>query len=391
MATSEAVDEGTAAGEEHAVTPLELFFDLVFVFALTQVTAFYAADATWDGLLDGTLVLGAVWWGWVGYSWLTNNIDPEEGWPRLVILAAMAGFLVAALAIPDAFEGDAGLFVGAIAVVRIAHLGLLGFAPGQEDVLDAVKRFTPAVVVSMTLLTISTGLDGAAQAAVFAVALLVDFGGALLGGAGWKLFLEHFAERHGLIVIIALGESIVALGIGAEKIEVDLGVIAAAVLGIAISGALWWLYFDVTAIVAEHRIGQMDGDRRIHAARDAYSYLHFALILGIVLLALGLKKALGAIEDPMKEVPAVALCAGPAVFLIGQNLIRLRIVRTLSPPRLVATAACLALIPVAQEVSALMAMIALALVLVALVVWEAVVFREFRAGVRSEARGHHAA
>src|SRR5215218_4218112 len=200
------------------------------------------------------LVLGVLWWGWVGYAWLTSVVDPEEGIVRLAIFAAMAGLLVAALCVPDAFDDTALLFACAYGVVRAAHIALFIVA----------SRDDPGLRKSSTALGVSTGLgvgllvaasfaDGVLQGAIWALALLLDMGGpSLFGQEGWKLMPSHFVERHGLIVIIALGESIVAIGVGAEH-DVDAGIVAAATLGTAVAAALWWLYFDVVALVAERR------------------------------------------------------------------------------------------------------------------------------------------
>lgn len=383
---AEGEDQGVST--EHRVTPLELFFDLVFVFAITQVTAFMAADPSWDGMLDGLMVLAAVWWAWVGYAWLTNFLDPEETGPRLAIFAAMAAMLVVALCIPQAFGADAGLFVAALAVVRVLHVLVYGLASNDVDVRGAVARFAPGVALSMTLLAISTGFDGGTQAAIFGVALLVDFASPLAAGNRWKVHAGHFAERHGLIVIIALGESIVALGIGAEEEARDLQLVVTAAMGVAISAALWWAYFDVAAIVAERHLGERDGAERARMARDSYSYIHYLMIAGIVLFALGMKKTLGGLEDPLKVVPAFALACGPALFYVGHGLFRFRNTRTVSRTRPIAVVALVACWPLATETTALTALVAITAINVVLIAYETWSFGEARARIRAEARAH---
>jgi low temperature requirement protein LtrA len=238
--------------EGERVTPLELFFDLVFVLALTQCTALMADRPTWGGLLKGVLVLGILWWSWCGYAWLTSVVDPEEGTVRIAMFAAMAAFLVAALAIPGAFGSEGLLFACAYAVVRIAHIALFLIASRDDEALRrSVVGLAISTAIGDGLLVGASFIDGGARVALWGLALALDTGGPFLFGAeGWKLVPGHFAERHGLIVLIALGESIVALGVGAQA-HVDVGIVVAAVLGVVVAAALWWVYFDVTALVAE--------------------------------------------------------------------------------------------------------------------------------------------
>ncbi len=282
--------------DDASVKPLELFFDLVFVLALTQCTALMAAQPTWEGLARGLLILGVLWWTWVGYAWLTSVIDPEEGPVRLVFFASMAGLLVASLCVHDAF-GDLGLvFAVCLLVVRSAHIALFVFSSRDEPELrTSVIGLAVGTAVGVGLLIVASFADGTLQGVLWLLALALDAGGPFLFGVeGWKLVPGHFAERHGLIVIIALGESIVAIGVGAEE-AMDVGIAAAAVVGIVIAAALWWAYFDVVALVAERRLeNAAPGRERNAIGRDSFSYLHFPMVAGIVLLALGLKKTLGA-------------------------------------------------------------------------------------------------
>jgi low temperature requirement protein LtrA len=282
-------------GVEERVTPLELFFDLIFVFAITQVTGLIYGDPTWAGLAKGLLVLGILWWAWAAYAWLTNTINPEEGAVRLVLFGAMAAMLIASLAVPDVFGDDAFMFACAYAIVRIAHLALYAVAGrGDRDLLAAIARLGTGSLISITLLFVASALDGPVQTAVWALALAIDFAGAWIGGGrGWRLEAGHFAERHGLILIIALGESIVALGLGATN-KLGAGVILAAILGLAVAGALWWTYFDVVAIVAERHLREATGNAQLRMARDSYSYLHLPMVAGIILFAAGVKKTLAA-------------------------------------------------------------------------------------------------
>jgi low temperature requirement protein LtrA len=379
------------ADTEERVTPLELFFDLIFVFAITQVTGFVAADPTWAGLAKGLLVLGVLWWAWAAYAWLTNTIDPEEGAVRLAMFAAMGSMLIASLAVPDVFGDDALMFACAYAFVRIAHLALYAIAgAGDRDLLAAVARLGIGTAIGVSLLFVASALDGRVQVTVWAIALILDLLGAYIGGGrGWRLSAGHFAERHALIVIIALGESIVALGLGATT-ALSTGVVLAALLGLAVAAAMWWAYFDVVALVAERRLRETTGGAQLAMARDSYSYLHLPMVAGIVLFAVGVKKTLGDVGEPLKLVPAVALCGGIALYLVAHILFRLRNVRSLNRQRLVVSAALLALIPLAVEVAALATLGLVALLCVALIAYEAIRFAEARDRVR-HAHAEHAA
>ena len=367
------------------VSPLELFFDLVFVLALTQCTALMADNPTWEGLGQGLLVLGVMWWAWVGYSWLTSVVDPEEGIVRFAILAAMAAALVASLCIPDAF-GDLGLlFAGAYAVLRGAHIVLFLVASRDDPVFRrSVSGLAVGTVVGVALLVAASFTDGWLQGGLWALALLLDVGEPYVFGAeGWKLSPGHFAERHGLIVIIALGESIVAIGVGAEQ-GVDAGVVVAAVLGTAIAFALWRLYFDVVALVAERRlVNAQKGRERNEVARDSFSYLHFPMVAGIVLVALGFKKTLEHVDDPLKLVPAVALLGGTTLYLLAHVAFRWRNVHRFSWQRVLAAGVLLALIPAAVEIPALVTIAIVAALLAALITYETVAFAELRQRLRA--------
>ena len=289
--------------EESRVTPLELFFDLVFVLALTQCTALMADDPTWEGLARGLLVLGVLWWSWVGYAWLTSVVDPEEGAVRLVVFAAMAAFLVVALCVPGAFGDEALLFACAYAIVRFSQIALFVLASRDDPGLRrAVWGLLASTAVGVGLLVGASFADGTLQGALWALALSLDMGGPLIiDPSGWRLEPGHFGERHGLIVIIALGESIVAIGVGAEA-GVTTGVVVAASVGIALAAALWWLYFDVVALVAERRLSNATpGRERNTIARDSFSYLHLPMVAGIVLVALGLKKNARARRRPVED------------------------------------------------------------------------------------------
>jgi low temperature requirement protein LtrA len=341
--------------EGERVTPLELFFDLVFVLALTQCTALMASTPSWEGLAQGLLVLGVLWWSWVGYAWLTSVVDPEEGAVRIAIFAAMAAFLVAALCVPQAFGDRALLFAVAYGATRVAHIALFTIASRDDPGLrHSVIGLGLSTAIGVGLLATAALADGGLQGGLWALALALDMAGPLfIDAEGWRLAPSHFAERHGLIVIIALGESIVAIGAGAE-LELGAGVVLAAVLGIAVAAALWWLYFDVVALVAERKLTRAErGRERNEMARDSYSYLHLPMVVGIVLVALGMKKTLGQVGDPLKIVPAVAMLGGTAVYLLAHVAFRWRNLHTLNRQRLASALVLAALIPLALELPAL--------------------------------------
>jgi low temperature requirement protein LtrA len=384
VATTLDVEQDHEVETEHRVTPLELFFDLVFVFAITQVTGLLSADPTWSGLGRGLLILAALWWAWTAYAWLTNAIEADEGGARVSMLVSMAAMLVAALAVPEAFGADGVLFGAAYFAVRAMHIVL--YAAGSRDVgmREAAMRLARTAIPAPALLVVAGFLDGGAQAALWVAALAIDYAGPYVFGVrGFTIAAGHFAERHALIVIIALGESIVAIGIGAADEELGAGLVTAAVLGVALAASVWWAYFDVVAIVAQRKLTEARDYARLRMARDSYSYLHLPMIAGIVLIALGIKQTIAHLDEPLATVPAVALCGGFALYLVAHIAFRLRNVRSLNRQRLVAALVCVALIPFARRADALLAVAAVAAVGTALIAYEAIRFREARAHVRT--------
>jgi low temperature requirement protein LtrA len=372
--------------EDERVTPLELFFDLVFVLALTQCTTLVARTPTWGGMLKGLLVLGVLWWSWVGYAWLTSVVDPEEGTVRLVIFVAISAFLIAALCVPGAFGSEALLFACAYAVVRAAHIALFVLASRDDAALrQSVIGLAGSTAIGAGLLFVAAFTSGAVQLGIWGLALVLDGGGPLLFGQdGWKLVPGHFAERHGGIVIIALGESIVAIGVGA-KASIDAGVVVAGLLGVVVAAALWWIYFDVTAIVAGRRLAKAkEGRERNGIARDSYSYLHFPMVAGIALIAVGLKRTIVHVDEPLKLVPAVALLGGAAAYLLAHVAFRLRNMHTLSGRRLVCAVVLLALLPAGAVLPALVTLGILAALLAVLIIYEALRYADSRDRIRHQ-------
>jgi low temperature requirement protein LtrA len=371
---------------EKRVAPLELFFDLVFVFALTQITYLMSENPTWEGLGQGMLVLIALWWAWGAYAWLTNYIDTEQDTERLLMLGAMAAMLVAALATPHVFGDDALIFGVAYAAVRWLHIFIFAEANERVDTATAVRVLARTALPAPLLLIAAAFFDGAAQALIWIVALTIDLAGPFLFGVrGFRVSAGHFAERFGLIVIIALGESIVAIGAGIAGVELDAGLVVAAVLGVVLSAALWWAYFDLSAVISEERFRHLRGLERLLVARDSYSYLHLPLIAGIILVALGVKKTLGHVDEPLKTVPAVALFGGVALYYVAHVAFRWRTTHSLGSERLAAALVSLALIPVATEVDSLAAL-GLAAALAALLIgYESIRHGELRRRARASA------
>ena len=370
---------------EHRVTPLELFFDLVFVFGFTQVTTLLSDDATWDGLGRGLLILAALWWAWAGYAWLTNTVDAEEGAMGGAMLVAMAAMFVAALVVPDAFGRHGVVFGVAFLIVLVMNVALFALAGrGDPDLQAAVLRMAPSAVVGGTLIVAAGFVQGGLRPFLWLAALAVGYLGPLFGGmSGWRVNPAHFAERHGLIVIIALGESLIAIGFGATGSGIGTGVIVAAVLGLVIAMSFWLAYFDFFSIRAQRLLAERSGTQRAALARDAYTYLHLPMVVGIVLFALAMKTTLAHVGDELDTIPALGLCGGPALYLLAYVALRLRVGRRLASGRFLAAVVFALLLPVAVAVPALLALALVATVWVALHAYEIIWWRGARADTRA--------
>ena len=372
--------------EEERVTPLELFFDLVFVLALTQCTTLMANDPTWDGLARGILILALLWWSWTGFAWLTSVVNPEEGAVRIAMFAAMAALLVVALSVPDAFGDEAMVFAVGYGLVRFGHIALFVIASREEpEFRKSVVGLALGTAVGVGLVVVGALFEGDAQLAIWTLALALDVAEPYFFGAeGWKLVPAHFAERHGLILIIALGEAIVAIG-GAADEGVTAGIAAAAIAGISLAAAMWWLYFDVVAIVSVRRLERAEVGRvQNEMARDSYSLLHFPMVAGIVLVALGLKKTIGDVSEPLETVPAFALAGGLGIYLLALVAFRYRHVRTTNRHRLALGVAMFALIPLVVEIPALVAVLVVTVPLWVMIVYETIGYGEGRTQLRRE-------
>lgn len=391
--------------DSHSVSTIELFFDLVFVFALTQVTDLMADDTTPVTLFRGALILVVMWWCWVGYSWLGNVTKPDEGLIRVGVYSAMAAVFIAAITIPESFDDLPGglsgpvVFAACYFAVRIVHLGLF-FAFSREDptLRRQLVRWLPSIALATTLLLIASQTTGVTQTSLWVAAVVADYVGTALAGSGWKLAsAAHFAERHGLIVIVALGESIVATGIGIAQAPVSWPIIAGVVLALVVSCALWWTYFDVSALLAERALAAAEGTRQIVLARNGYTFLHLPMVIGIIFLSLGLKKVLGYVSgeddhtlaDPLYGYPLYALYGGAALFLAAHTAFNRLMTGGLKKERLAVVVLLVALIPLVALLPALVTLLVLAAVLVALLGWETHRYAEQRHAIRHGGAAEH--
>ncbi len=411
MSTTSVRQRVHAVTGDTSVTPLELFFDLVFVYALTQVTALMSGTDTnplsGRTVAEGLIVLTLIWWCWVGYSWLGNTVRADEGLARATFIAVMATMFVAALAIPESFDDLPGGLSGPLtlavcyAVVRFIHLGLYAYAArasGDSGLMRQLGRFGSVTILSVGLILAGGIAGGDGQVSLWIVAILIDYVGTqLIGAGGWRLYSPgHFSERHGLIIIIALGESIVAIGVGAAALPISLSLVFSAVLGILLIAAMWWVYFDVTALAAERRLQRSEGVERTRIGRDSYSYLHLPMVAGVVFAALGLKKVLAYVagsddhdwNDSLSGIPVWALHGGPALYLTSLILFRWRNVHSISRSRSVAVVALLATVPLGERIGVLPDLLLVTAIMAALIAWEAIRYAEARHRIR-HLEDHH--
>jgi low temperature requirement protein LtrA len=376
----------TPVEHEHRVTPRELFFDLVFVFAFTQVATLLADDPTFAGIGRGVLVLAALWWAWSAYAWLTNTVDPEEGFVGAALLVALIAMFVAALVVPGVFDDEGVLFGAAFLVVCAMHVALYALAGrGNRDLLGAVLRLAPWSLLGATLILVA-GFTDAARTWLWLAALACTYvGAALSGSTGWQLHPSHFAERYGLVVIIALGEAFIAIGIGATGIGIGLREVVAAILGLLVATSFWLAYFDFFSLRGERILHDLAGAERVALARDVYAYAHFPMITGIVLFAFAMKTIVGDVGEELDSVAAFALCGGSALYLLTYSAIRMRVERrvTVSRGRFVAALALVLVLPLATMVSALAALALVTAVWLTLHTYELLWWREARAESRS--------
>jgi low temperature requirement protein LtrA len=370
---------------EHRVTAVELFFDLVFVFGLTQVTTMLAEDATWPGLGRAMVALTVLWWIWVSFTWLTNMVDADDGVALAAMLVATGAIFMAALAVPEAFGRYALLFGAAVVIARAMHLAVSVVTErGDRELLAAVLRLAPIGMAAALLILIAAFLPSDWRPLAWSIAALAGLLTPSIGGmSGLRIRPAHFAERYGLIIIIALGESLVSIGVGARGTGLSGQVITAAVLGFAVAVSFWLAYFDFTSIAVQHLISERSGMQQLSLARDIYAYLHLPMVAGIVLFAYGVKVTLGHVGEELPWIAALGLCGGSALYLLSFVAIRLRVMRRLSRGRTIASIAFLAVLPLATVVPALAALGLVAAVWLTLHCYELIWWREARARTRA--------
>jgi low temperature requirement protein LtrA len=374
------------AEREQRVSPLELFFDLVFVFGFTQVTAVLSGNPTWSGLGHALLLLVALWWAWSAYAWLTNAADPDEARVWGTLIAAMAAMFVAALAVPEAFGRHGVLFGVAFLIVALMQVTLYALSSrGDPNRLSAILHTAPTTILGAVLIVGAGFTNGGLRPVLWLAALAIGFlGPVFVELGGWRIYPEHFGERHGLIVIIAIGESLVAIGVGARGTTLGAGVIVAAIVGFVVAAAFWLAYFDFFTIRAQQLLTERSGAQQIAFARDVYSYLHLPMIVGIIVFAFGLKTTLAHVGDELATIPAVCLCVGPALYLSAFVALRVRVSGHVGGGRFVAALLCVALTPVALAVPALAALSLVAAVWIGLHAYELIWWREARTETRAQ-------
>ena len=390
-----------SADEDHRVSTIELFFDLVFVYAITQTTQLMADHLSPLGVGQGVAMLAVLWWCWCSYAWLGTTIHVDHGIARLAMFGAMAVMFLVSLTIPEAFVDFPGglyapaLFVVCYALVRLLHLvAYLGAAKHDPALRRVLLRMFVGLLPSVVLLGVAAFLSGPWQLGLWVVALLADYLNVYFAGPdGWRLNSPaHFAERFGLIVIIALGESIVAIGIGIGALPMSWLVVGAAVCGLGLAAGMWWTYFDVVARVSEHRLSRATGTERTKLATDSYTFLHLPLIAGIVLVALGLKKSFLYIADTehhspgeaLHGVPIWTLTGGLALYLIALSALRKRNLGSWNHQRLVVGVLLVAATPLLEHVPAAVLLVVVAGVVLGLITFERLQFAEWRRQVHTD-------
>ena len=329
------VGEAGEAGEvelaEHRTTPVELLWDLVFVFAVTEVSSLMSHDLTWGWFARSMLVLALVWWAWSAFVWAANAQTATSGTVRACLLVSTAVIFITGLAVPEAFGSEGTLFAVTYAIVRFIHLALYADASRQGNASwSAIAGFAVTVAIGMALLIAGSFFHGGTRIALWAAAVAIDY-----AGPAWltrerlrglqRVAVAHFAERYGLFVIICLGESIVAIGLGAAAGHPHLGaqLITAVTLALLITVGMWWTYFDRFAATAEERL--RDHDDPVLAAADGYSYLHLLIVAGIITFAVGARVLVRHFGVSMPDAPRLALCGGVALYLIGHVGFRWRL------------------------------------------------------------------
>ena len=372
---------------EHRVSTLELFFDLVFVFAFTQVTTLWLEQPTWGGLGRGLLVICVLWWAWASYAWLTNTANVEADAVLALMLFATGALFVAALAVPEAFGAHRFVFAVAFFVVLATFLWLYALVgKGAPDLLAAVLRISWPVLSGAALVVGAAFMPAGWRPAIWGLALLIGFivGPNRAGPTGWRVYPAHFAERYGLIVIIAIGESLGSIGFGARNTPLDARVIVGVILGFVSAASFWLGYFDYASGGVREMLAKRSGTEQVLFARDAYTYAHLPMVIGIVLFAFGVRTALERINSHLELIPALALCCGPALYMLGFVALRWRATRSIGRGRPAAGIAFALLTAAATHVPALAALALVTALWIALHAYELIGWREQRARRRTE-------
>ncbi len=379
------VTEATEGEEERKTSYIELFFDLVFVFAFTQVTALILEDTSAEGFLRAALVLAMVWWAWSAYAWMTNAIDIENTVTRLIIFSAMAAGFFMALAVPDAFQDEAAWFAVAYFVVRLLNTALFTWGARNDPLLlRATLRLAPWFLIAAFVALAGGFADPDYRAWIWLASLVIDVVGTLtVARVEWRVSPSHFAERFALIVIIALGESIVAIGIGTSELERDTTYALSVIVAFAGVAALWWAYFDFTAVAAERSLRRASPAARGQLARDVFTYFHYPVVLGIILYAVAAKKTLEHPLDPLSEAGRWALGLGVAIYLSAFALMRFRVIRRIAWERLAAAAVALVVAVALAGTDAIVTLGVVIVVLILSVAVETFRLRELRAEIRA--------
>lgn len=376
---SEPIDEEL---EEKAAHPLELFFDLVFVFAITQVVSLVVHDLTLAGALRGALLLGLMWWAWTNWTWTTNVVDLEPRIIRVAVLASMLGVFGMAFAVPTAFEGDSNwLALGYVLVRVIAGVVMVLGNLHDPDELKALITYMPISLAAAALVLVGGLVGGDAVQWIWLAALSIELVATLLAGqADWKVDAGHFAERHGLILIIALGEGIIAVGIALEGVPIDTSLAILLAVGLAGVCALWWAYFDRLQEVMESAMRLADVHEAGHLARDVYSWLHYPMITGIVFYAVALEEAFLHPDEPLESVVAALLVSAIGLYLLAQAVAVWRCWRTYLYERVIGVAV-IGLVVAVWDGAARDVVLVSTLILIVTLTFE---YLRFRARIRGE-------
>jgi low temperature requirement protein LtrA len=377
----------TEEESERRTSYVELFFDLVFVYAITQVATLLISDTSAGGFVRSAVVLFLVYWAWGGYAWLTNAIDVDSLGVRVAYLVAMAGSFAMALAVPHAYDTQGAWFVLPFFFVRAMHVGLYMWGLRTDPAHQAaVRKLAPWFLLAPAVAVVGGLVDDPARTWIWLAAVAIDVVGALrVGSAGFRVSPSHFAERYALFVIIALGESIVAIGAGAAELERDATFALTVAVAFAGAAALWWAYFEFPARAMDRTLHRTPPERRGPMARDVFSFFHFPIVLGIVFFAVAAKKTLEHPADPLSDAGRAALGLGVALYLLGFALGRFRAIRRIAWERLLGGAAALVCALALDSVDAVTVLAAVVAILVAVTALEALRLRDVRAVLRQAA------